>query len=162
MYIYIYGRPPPGPRRVQNVNKPSTKARIRNKPGTNQYIFFFDIKNSGVKHCIYYIKLQMSCQYYCRIWKKERIFHGKQNNWNGCTKHPTKQKEKKVHILIPKKKVHPMQKKCLQLFSNCGHDKNMESRTPLNIRETKFTTWRIQQALAIKRCKNTKTKRILD
>ena len=158
MYIYIYGIPPPGPRPGHIVNKRWTKARIRNKPGTNRCIFFFDIKTYTVKHCIYYIKLQMSCQYYCRIWKKERIFHEKQNIWNGCTKHPTKQKEKKAHILIPKKKYTPYQKKCLQLFLNCGHSKNMESRTQLNIRKTKFTTWRIQQALAIKRCKNTKTK----
>ena len=64
----------------------------------------------------------MSCQYYCRIWKKERIFHGKQKLWNGCTKHPTKQKEKKVHILIHEKKVHPPQKKCLQYFSSCVLD----------------------------------------
>jgi len=55
---------------VQNVNKRWTKARIRNKPGTNRCIFFFDIKIYTVKHCIYYIKLQMSCQYSENMWKK--------------------------------------------------------------------------------------------
>ena len=38
------------------------------------------------------------------------------------------------------KKVHLPQKKVLQLFLNCGQDKNMESKTPLNIRKSKFTT----------------------
>ena len=37
------------------------------------------------------------------------------------------------------KKVHPYQKKYLQLFLNCGHSKYMESRTPLNTRKIKFT-----------------------
>ena len=72
--------------------------------------------------------------------KKRAKISRKVKSLKWMHKTPSKTKRKKVHILIHEKKVHPYQKKCLQLFPICGHDKNMESRTQLNIRKTKFTT----------------------
>jgi len=60
----------------------------------------------------------------------------------GMHKTPSKTKRKKSTHINTRKKSTPHAKKVLQLFLNCGHDKNMESRTPLNIRKSKFTTWR--------------------
>ena len=62
----------------------------------------------------------------------------KATKWMYETPNKTKRK-KSTHINTQKKKYTPYQKKCLQLFLNCGHDKNMESRTPLNTRKIKFT-----------------------
>jgi hypothetical protein len=41
--VYIYGRPPGGPRTVQNVNKKRTGEQKKNESGTNLDFIFFNM-----------------------------------------------------------------------------------------------------------------------
>jgi len=71
--------------------------------------------------------------------KKRANISREGKTWEGMHKTLSKTKRKKALSIMHVKKVHPYQKKYLQLFLNCGHSKNMESRTPLNTRKIKFT-----------------------